>query len=94
MKFKYFNNPTTLEELKAQYKKLAFQYHPDVGGDNESMKAVNAEYDELFSVLKNVHRNAKGEMYTHAPKEDEQPEAPEEFRDLISKLVRLAGVTV
>ena len=29
---KWFNNPETLEDLKKQYKKLAFQNHPDRGG--------------------------------------------------------------
>ena len=50
---KYFNNPHTLEELKKQYKALALKYHPDCGGDTAIMQAVNAEYDELFSRLKN-----------------------------------------
>lgn len=29
---KWFNNPETLEDLKKQYKRLAFQNHPDRGG--------------------------------------------------------------
>jgi hypothetical protein len=30
---KWFKDCQTLGEVKAQYKKLAKQYHPDLGGD-------------------------------------------------------------
>ena len=49
---KYFTNIRTLDELKAAYRRLAMQYHPDMGGDTEAMKAINAEHDELFEQLK------------------------------------------
>lgn len=39
---KWFNNPETLEDLKKQYKKLAFQNHPDRGGKTkEELKALS-----------------------------------------------------
>lgn len=37
----YFTNIKTLDELKAAYRRLAMQYHPDMGGDTETMKAIN-----------------------------------------------------
>lgn len=36
---KWFNNPETLEDLKKQYKKLAFQNHPDRGGKTSEKKS-------------------------------------------------------
>lgn len=50
---KYFKNVNSLEDLKKQFKKLAFKHHPDRGGDAEIMKAVNNEYDMLFPIWKN-----------------------------------------
>ena len=38
---KYFKDCNSKEECKKLYKKLAFMYHPDRGGDTETMKAIN-----------------------------------------------------
>lgn len=88
---KWFENPTTLEELKAQYKKLAFANHPDMGGSTEAMQEINAEYEKLCAELATVHKNAEGEFYwTPADK----AEAPNEFIEIIEKLIHMDGITV
>lgn len=46
-----FENVKNLEELKAEYRRLAMIYHPDQGGSEEEMKRVNSEYDRLFPVF-------------------------------------------
>ena len=89
MKTTYFNNPQTLEELKKQYRELAMKHHPDMGGSDEAMKAVNAEYDRLFPKLKNIHKTKDGEEYTK-----ETAETPEYFKDLISELMKLDGIII
>ena len=53
----------TLEDLKRAYRNLAMKHHPDRGGDVETMKEVNALYDEFFDRLKDVHRNRDGVQY-------------------------------
>jgi hypothetical protein len=35
----------TVEQIKIKYKKLAMQYHPDLGGDLEIMKMLNNAYE-------------------------------------------------
>lgn len=88
---KWFNNPKTLEELKKQYKKLAMKHRPDVGGNENDMKEVNAEYDKLFETLKNVRQNSEGKTYTT---KTETKETPNEFKDIISKLIKLSGIKI
>lgn len=43
-----FKNVTELADAKKLYKKLAKQLHPDVGGDEESFKALNAVYNNIL----------------------------------------------
>ena len=41
----FFKDTKTEQEIKARYKQLAKQNHPDLGGCVETMKIVNAEYE-------------------------------------------------
>ena len=43
---KYFENITTAEELKKQFRTYCVTMHPDKGGDPEEFKAMLAEYEE------------------------------------------------
>lgn len=49
---KFFTACTTLDELKKEYRRLAMANHPDHGGDEATMKAINAEYDAVFPAFK------------------------------------------
>ncbi len=44
MKYKFFQNVDCVEELKKQYKTLAFKYHPDRGGNKEDMQRIKQVY--------------------------------------------------
>lgn len=80
----------TGEEVKALYKKLALKWHPDRGGDNESMKALNLAFEQVFNRLKDIHVNHNtGETYTKATYE-----TPKEFIDLINNLFKLSGIVI
>lgn len=83
----YFNNITSLDELKKAYRRLAMIHHPDVGGDLETMKAINAEHDTLFEQLKRKHN-------TEADENHQTTETAEEFRDIIAVLIRLSGLEI
>lgn len=48
----YFNNITSLSELKKQYRVLTLANHPDRGGNTESMQHINAEFEKLFNIWK------------------------------------------
>ena len=86
----YFANCTTLEELKATYKKLALQYHPDrPNGDLEIMKAINLQYEKAFELLKDTHKTKEGKAYRKTTNE-----APTDFIDLINQLLRMDGIHI
>ena len=84
---KYFDNIHTLDELKKAYRRLAMQYHPDCGGDEETMKAINAEHDALFEQLKRTHNETADEYH-------QTTETAEEFRDIIAHLLKLDGLEI
>lgn len=75
--FKFFKVTTesTVDSIKKQYKKLAFQYHPDVGGDTEKMKIINAEYEKALLEL--------GKM------NNKNYSLDEEFINIIDELIKL-----
>lgn len=45
----------TVAELKGNYRKLANQYHPDRGGDTNTMQKINTLYKKILSTMKNQH---------------------------------------
>lgn len=84
-----FEKVTTLEELKAVYKRLAMKNHPDRGGDVEVMKEINALYDEYFERYSHVHKNREGEYY-----EKKTAETPEEFKNIVNELMKMDGIII
>lgn len=85
MQYRYLKEVKTIEELRRQYKQLAFKYHPDrEGGSVQAMQSVNAEYDELYKVVKNVHQTADGKTYA---KKEEHPDIPDNFREIIDAII-------
>jgi len=84
----YFNpRPVTLDDLKKAYRRLAMQHHPDRGGSKEAMQAINAEYEELFKALKDKHNAAADDYH-------KTTEAPEEFIEIINRLMKLDGLEI
>ena len=84
----YFNGCATLAELKATYKKLAFTFHPDCpNGDEEIMKDINAEYDEVFAVLKDSYNS-------EASEKRQTSEMAEDYRNIIEAIINLEGIEI
>lgn len=85
---KWFEGCETMDELKAEYKRLAKRWHPDLeGGNLEFMQQINAEYDRLAKILPKV--NAKGERY-----QPQTREAPEAFRAAVVAVQNIPGILV
>lgn len=83
----FFSSCNTLDELKAEYRKLAFANHPDRGGDPATMKQINADHDIRFEQLKNAHNAA-------ADAQHQTTETAEEFRAVIAALLKLTGLNI
>lgn len=83
MKFNFFKDVTTVEELKKQYKALAFKHHPDKGGRVEDMQQINNEYDELYKRVKNIHETADGKKYT----KEQRSDVPDMFKEIINAII-------
>lgn len=84
---KWFNECTTKEEIKATYKKLAKQYHPDLGGDTITMREINEEFE--FASAKAI----KGANLSEEEAENEI-QFSEKYREAIEKIIHIDGITV
>ena len=84
---KWFNECSTLEEVKATYKKLAKQFHPDLGGDTLTMQEINKEY--AFASAKALNGANLSEEEA-----ENQIRFSEEYRQAIEKIIHLEGITI
>ena len=83
----YFKACRTLDEVKAMYKLLAKQHHPDCGGDTATMQAINVEYAYACAHV------LKGENLSQEDTE-EATRLSEEYRAVIERLMPLAGILI
>lgn len=85
---KFFENVTTLTELRKEYRRLAFIYHPDKGGDTHLMQVLNDQYERLSRQLISGDDN-----FSEARKEYEQ-QVSEEIREMLDRIMFLKGVDI
>ena len=88
---KWFNvsEIRTLDDLKKAYRCLAMKHHPDVGGSTQAMQEINAEYDKLFSQLKTGYNAWASANNRHTTEEQ-----PDDFKRIISILIKLDGLDI
>ena len=85
---KYFKNCESKEECKKMYKKLAFKHHPDRGGDTDTMKEINNEFDWI---MKNgIFKSAKAKKDT----KKDYDFSTSQFKDIITALLRFKGLEI
>lgn len=89
---KYFVNCRTMDELKREFRRLAVIHHPDKGGSTETMQQISSDYDQMFIILKDRHNERAAADTTGKTKTTD--EAPEEFREIIEKLIHMDSIVV
>jgi curved DNA-binding protein CbpA len=77
----YFANCTTLDEAKALYKKLAFQLHPDTGGDTAEFQEMQSQFEKFRPKTEKY----KGEFEQHNATQ---------YQDIINDLIKIKGIIV
>lgn len=87
-----FENITTLDELRKAYRAAAFAAHPDHGGSTEAMQEFNAAYEKRFEILK-AEQNRKADA-DPTGKTRRVEEMPEEFREVIEKLLSINDIII
>lgn len=95
---KYFENISSLEALRKQYKELLKLHHPDNGGNLEVMQEINAEYDRLFKILKDQHENnyssdnaSAGNNYSNMKYDFAEDE---KLREMLNKIIHFDGIDI
>lgn len=95
---KHFDNISTLEELRKQYKELLKLYHPDNGGNLETMQEINAEYDRMFKMLKDQHENVNRSNCDNAKSDYNNMKydfaEDEKLREMLNKIIHFNNIDI
>lgn len=81
----FFDSCKTTAELTAEYRRAALKNHPDMGGDEEMMKRINAEFAAKLEELK---RNEDGNGFEGMEK------MPSQIAEMIQKIIHLDGIEI
>ena len=94
---KYFDGVETLTELKSLYRKLAFELHPDMGGNAKKFSAMQTEYEQLFEVLKRAEYDKEAENNPDEARDYDEmfaDEVDDGFIDIVEVLIKLKGIKI
>lgn len=86
----YFAGCNTNAEIKAMYRKMAKALHPDCGGSEEAFKDLQQQFKAAFDRCGKTFTNKDGKTY----EKTNSTEVPEEFMEIINKVIHMDGVTI
>lgn len=82
---KWFKGITTLKVLKSVYRELCKQHHPDLGGDVNTMKEINLEYERALQFV----TNDKGETL-----KEEEIRVEADLMSVLEKITPFKGLDI
>ena len=82
----YFDNITTMDGLRAEYRRLIKINHPDAGGDEATMKAINLAYEAAVDYIRRHGEKAEADKAA--------ADVPAEFMAAVSAVVACPGLIV
>lgn len=89
----YFNHIFNVEDIKAEYRDLAFKNHPDLGGDTATMQAINAQYHEALKRCNGqTSKGENGKEHTYRYAEDIEQSVMDKINWLVG--ARLPGIRI
>ena len=80
---RWFEDVTDIETLRKKYRKLLKMYHPDNGGDEETMKEINRQYDDAFARISHENKS-DGESTAYDDKAEN-----EAFKAVINDIIHI-----
>ena len=88
MIIEFLKNCNDLSELKNNYRKFALKFHPDrIGGNENSFKQLNNEYEFLSKKLNLYSENEKSDI-------NQTANDLEQFKDIINEILFLNGIDI
>ena len=85
---KFFFNIDNLQALRKEYHRLAVIHHPDKGGDLETMKALNLEFEVMSKRLIN------GDTSFSVNRKAYETQVSEEIMEAINQVISLPGIDI
>jgi hypothetical protein len=85
---KYFNNVKDLAELRKLYYQLALKFHPDRGGNEETMKLINNEYEMYSERLINDNADFSDSRKSY------ETQVSEELQNKINEILDLENLII
>ena len=88
-----FSHCKTPQDIKNLYRKMAFKYHPDHGGDNDMMKKINAAYHTALAAMHGfTAKGHDGKKHTYYYNQKVEQAVMDKVEELLT--LNLTGCTI
>lgn len=90
---KFFQNCATVAEVKALYRKLAIENHPDHGGSTQLMIEINLEYElALESMDGQTSKGSDGKEHVYKYDQEKENAIMDKINEILSE--KMQGVNI